>query len=277
MRFTTQLSVLAIAAIAFVQADEEAGKGKFELAGVEDEEFMMEPTRSGRRGSGRWEEEVDVSFDVEIEGRDRRGDRWDVEIDGEFQADWEGRRGRPHRRHHRCHKCGYTPCRCQKRKPEESCSDDIEAIEEENRDRLKITCPFEGQVFAACSGHSVDWDASALAEEGYTQVLGYYVGGKSCLCDKEREGHVSTIREGLCNGKVSDKNIIYLGCSTNIWSGTLNFNPIPYCLPDGYYQPVVIAFKQCDRVIRYVTKTGPWIRLFHDEGGQCNSPFKKCD
>lgn len=258
MRFITKLSFIAVIAVAVGNA-EEAKQESVGMAGVQ--ATIVEDQLNRRGGYG---------YDDDYYGGVDRYDNFD-RFDGEYFSEEFGRSG--------CHKCGYNPCRCRRNRSEGKGRCD--AVEERNEGRLRITAPQCGQNFSVCSWQSICWDGTGLRQAGYDTVLGFYVGGRACRPRYESPELAAQARD-ICDGEISEKNIIFLGSSPNIDSGYMAFN-IPYCLSNGYYQPVLFAFKrenkydgkhECSK-IRYITAAGPWIEFIRNLGGKIESPLKR--
>lgn len=261
MRFIAKLSFIAVIAVAVANSEEVKEEGA-RLAGAE---ATIIDDQLNRRGG-------DYGYDEF--GSVGRYDEFDP-FDEDFFSEEFGRGN--------CHKCGYNPCRCRRHRSYEDRSEERgrgEIVEERNEGRLRITAPHCGQNFSVCSWQSICWDGTGLRQAGYDTVLGFYVGGRACRPRYEPPELAAQARD-ICNGDISQKNIIFLGSSTNIDSGYMAFN-IPYCLSNGFYQPVLFAFKRENRhegkrecKIRYITAAGPWIEFIRNLGGKIESPLKR--
>ena len=235
MRFTVKVSLIAMLAIAAVYAEPAAEKNR---------------RRSGR-SNDLSDDSDSISFDLE----------------NSYSDDFERRRHRRHR--NGCDKCGRNPCGCKGRKEEpkrekksnnESMST-YEISEEENGGRLIITAPVNcSEEFYICSSQVITWSAPKLVAEGFTHVLGYYVGGVGCNPSEEAKKFFKELmRES--SGQLATRTIFYLG-GASITTEYLQWN-IPYYIPNGKYQPVLVAFKVEDHKIRMVPVAGAWIKAAH--------------
>lgn len=250
MRFITKISILALATIAMVHADN-AAEDKVILAG---EEFQPIPTRraaaarpparrfDGDFGLGSWSDRS-YSYDSEDYGR-----------------------------RHRCNKCGKRkPCGCkERRRPTSKSESSADLVEDPNMGQMNVTAPqFKNQDADACSYQSVSWSAPNLQAKGYT-FLGYVVGGKEC---GKPIAPAEIIAEN--GGKLSTRNIFYLGYS-NVDGGCFTWD-IPYGVADGIYEPMVFAFKQVGKKIRYVLARGHNFKVKHNQCGllSCGSQAER--
>jgi hypothetical protein len=245
MRFIAKISMLAIVAAVYVKADQAEAEARVNLAGAEAEEFEV------------------------VGGRDLFGRNGDFDLSFSDESSWgsshEGRHRR--RRHNRCHRCGSDPCRCKThRHKHHHKTSSADVTETTNDGDLVITAPYNcDDKVDICSEQVLCWSLRNAEQQNFTTFLGYYVGGKACGKGDKKELAKHALNG--CKGKVHDKNIFYLGSSNVKDGGYLQWN-IPFCIPDGKYQPVLLAFDhQNPKKIRFMTAVGPWVTAKHNEGG----------